>query len=158
MPELEQELELDLRQFWQALMRRKWIILALFFVSCLAAYLISNSMTPIYEATTTLLVSDQGTGLEAALFERLTGTNRQSALQRSVEVLKSRSLALRAARELGYDWDVYSPGFQAFRQSITVQSVAGSDLLRISVQHADPGEAMRIANTMVRVFVDLSRR
>ncbi len=68
-------------------------------------------------------------------------------------MLKSRSLALGLLRELGYDWDVYSPEFQEFRNSISVHSTAGSELLRISVQHVDPREAMRIANTMVDVFV-----
>lgn len=135
-------------------MRRKFLIIGFVSVACLAAYFISNSMTPIYEASTTVLVNDQGSRLEATLFEGLTGSSRQTAMQRAVEVLKSRSLALRAARELGYDWDEYSPGLGAFRSSISVQAVPSSDMLRISVQHADPEQAMRIANTMVKVFVD----
>lgn len=152
--EMDQELELDLRQLWHALWRRKWIVLGLFLFAAATAYFVTSAMTPVYEATTTVLVSEQGMGLlEAAFFERLTGTTRQTAMQRAIEVLKSRSLALRVARELGYDWDVYSPEFQEFRDSITVQSATGSELLRISVQHVDPQEAMRIANTMVDVFV-----
>lgn len=152
--ELDGEMEIDLRQLWDALVHRKFLIIGLFVVACVAAYLVSISMTPIYEATTTVLVTESGSGLESALFERLTGSSRQSALQRSVEVLKSRSVALRAARELGYDWDEYSSGLEAFRSSISVQAVTNSDMLRISVQHSDPQEAMRIANTMVKVFVD----
>lgn len=154
----DQEMEIDLRQLWSALMRRKWIIIGLFAVSCVIAYLLSNAMTPVYEATTTLLVNSKGMPLEGALFERLMGqSTSQSTLQRAVEVLRSRSLALRVARRLGYDWDVHSPEFEEFRQRISVQAATGSDLLKISVQHPDPEEAVRIANTIVDVFIELSQ-
>ena len=91
--------------------------------------------------------------LEAALFERLTGTTRQTPMQRSIEVLKSRSLALRAAAS----WvmtGTYTPrSSRSFATASPSKSATGSELLRISVQHVDPQEAMRIANTMVDVFV-----
>ncbi len=100
--EMDQELELDLRQLWHALWRRKWIVLGLFLFAAATAYFVTSAMTPVYEATTTVLVSEQGMGLlEAAFFERLTGTTRQTAMQRAIEVLKSRSLALRVARRAG---------------------------------------------------------
>ena len=151
------ELEIDLRQLWTALMRRKWLIIGLFAVACASAYLVSNAMTPVYEATTTVLVNQKGMGLDAALYERLTGQGTQTALQRAVEVLRSRSLALRVARSLGYDWNVQSPELEAFRQGISVQSTTGSEVLKISVQHPDPEEAMRIANAVVSVFIQMSQ-
>lgn len=148
----EQELELDLRELWRALMRRKWIIIALFLGACIIAYVASNAMTPIYEATTTILVRDQSGGLENLLLDGSRGSG--NALQQSVELFQSRTLALRAARQMGYDWDEYSPEFRAFRGSISVQPVSSSDMIRISVQHEDPVEAQEIANQLVRAFID----
>lgn len=148
----EQEIEIDLRQLVEALFRRKWIIVGLCLVACVTAYFASNAMTPVYEATTTVLVNTKGLGLDSSLVSAS-----QNSLQRLVEVLKSRSLALRVAQELGHDWTYDSPAIDGFRSRISVQPVSASELLRISVQHPDPEEAMRIANAIVNAFVTMSR-
>lgn len=151
------EVELDLKQLWQALFRRKWLIISFCFVAAITALIASRLMTPIYEATTTVLVRETNpVGLQSILAESMGGSGK-SDIQRSVEVFKSRHLALKTAEALGYDWDEYSPGLDSFRSRISVQPNAGSDLLKISVQHEDPVEAQQIANMLVSVFIDLTQ-
>jgi len=153
----EHELELDLRQLGRALWRRKWIIIGLFMAASVAAYIVSDRMTPIYEATTTVLVKTQQSSLVLPGFDGVTG-NANAVRQSTLEVLRSRTLALRTAERLGYDFDVHSSEFAAFRGSISVQSATNSDVIRISVQHEDPAEAQRIANALVETFIVESRR
>src|SRR5690606_17286332 len=149
----EDEVELDLAQIWGAMMRRKWIIIGMFLIAAVAAYVASDLMTPVYQATTTLLVKTEDIGLPGLLLDGA-GVSARSGVQRAVEVFKSRTLALRTAQALGYDWDEYSPELTSFRNSISVQVTTASDLLKISVDHTDPQEAERIANMLVRVFID----
>ncbi len=153
----EQELELDLRQLWQALWRRKVIIIGLFVVACVVAYAYSSRMTPIYEASTTVVVRERSAALTLPGLESLTGSG-QSYVQNSLNLFRSRTLALRTAQRLGFDYDVHSSEFSAFRNRISVQPSSGSDLVRISVQHEDPAMAERIANTLVEAFIEESQR
>lgn len=153
----EQELELDLRQLWQALWRRKWIIAGLFLVSCVVAYMYSSRMTPVYEATTTVVVRERPSALSLPGLEGLTGGG-QSYVQSSLNLFRSRTLALQTAHRLGFDYDVHSPEFNSFRSRISVQPSSGSDMVRISVQHEDPELAERIANMLVETFIEESQR
>jgi len=149
----EQELELDLRQLAQALMRRKWIIVSLFFVAAVTAYVVSDRMTPIYEATTTVLVRDQQSSLNIPGLEGLT-TGSRSQIQSSIELFRSRTLARRTAERLGLEYADDSPELAAFRSAISIQPASGSDLIRISVQHEVPLMAQQIANTLVQAYIE----
>ena len=153
----EQELELDLRQLWNTLWRRKWIIALLFVAACAAAYVWSIRTTPIYEATTTVIVRGRQGSLVLPGLEGLTGTT-NTERQNTLEFFRSRTMALRTAQRLGYDFDVHSGAFSSFRNSISVQGSTGSDVIRITVAHPDPEEAQRIANALVETFIEESRR
>lgn len=154
----EHELELDLRQLLRSLWRRKWVIIGVFIVSAVAAYGFSVTMTPVYEATTTVLVRERAATVPLPGLEALSGAGRSSVLQSSLDLFRSRTLALKTAQRLGYDWDEYSAEFGAFRNSISVQPTSGSDVVRISVQHVDPVIAQQAANLLVDVFIEESQR
>lgn len=154
--EVEEELELDLRQLWQALMRRKWIILVLFLTAASVAYFVSSTMRPIYEATTTVLVKESQPALPLPFLQEFSNVS-QTQLQTSVEIFRSRTVAWNTVQRLGYDWDLYSDEFEKFRESITVQPGTGTNTIRISVLHHDPHEAQRIANALVETFIEASQ-
>ena len=50
------EEEVDLQELWQALMKRKWLIIGITVVAMVVAYVASCMMTPIYEAEATFLI------------------------------------------------------------------------------------------------------
>ncbi|WP_293268643.1 Wzz/FepE/Etk N-terminal domain-containing protein, partial [Neptunomonas sp.] len=56
---LLQEDVIDLRQYWQTIMRHKWGIIGFAFLVTLLAALVVTSLTPIYRATATLLIESQ---------------------------------------------------------------------------------------------------
>lgn len=147
---------LDLRELLRALLRRKGIIVLMVAVSVLTAAFASSQMTRIYEASTTVLVKGRQNASEILFLEGLSGLAKDQ-LQNYVELLRSRTVAERAAAALGYEWDVHSSDFEGFRKSISVQPVTGTDTIRISVQNEDPHEAARVANALANAFIEFSR-
>lgn len=112
---------IDLRQYWQTLMRYKWGIIGFTFVMTLLAVLVTFSLTPIYRATAVLLIESQDAkvvsieevyGIEGAQSEYFTT---------QFEILKSRKLAEKVVRELGL---VNHPTFNKVEESWLPFSVA----------------------------------
>lgn len=92
--------EIDLLQLWQTIWRRKWSILTLTLVVMMLAALVVLSMTPIYKASSTLLIEQKAA--KAVSIEEVYGLDGGSSeyLQTQFELLKSRELAVRVVREL----------------------------------------------------------
>ncbi len=91
---------IDLMHYWHVFRRHLTKIIALSAVATLIAVLVVMSMTPIYRATTTLLIEAE----EAKILsiEEVYGLGGQSSeyLQTQFEILKSRELAKRVALKL----------------------------------------------------------
>jgi capsular polysaccharide biosynthesis protein len=157
MAEYLEEETIDLRELGQAIWRRKWIVIAMFLASVVGAAIASQFMTPIYEAATTVMVQDSGGGGQLAFLDGMGAVVGKNKNQNYVEILKSRTLAMRTAQALGLDYDVHSSAFAGFRNNITVQLVQGTDAIRIKVQHPDPQQAQLTANTLVDTFMNLNQ-
>lgn len=91
---------IDLRQFSKILRKYRWpILLATALTTAIAAYMVSG-MTPIYRATSTLLIETQQT--MPLSIDELVGidTTNSEYYRTQYEVLKSRTLAKRVIEEL----------------------------------------------------------
>lgn len=143
---------MELLEYWRIVAKRKWVILLLFVAAVVSAYVASDLMTPIYEASTTMLIEDDHSVLPLPMLGGTT-TGASNAVQNSVEVLKSRVLAETTASRVGLQLDPHSTAFTQFRQSISVRPVQGTDAIRIHVQNADPALAQNTANALVASFV-----
>ena len=87
--------QLDLQQYLRILRKHKWpITLFTALITCLAAYY-AFTATPVYSATSTLLIEPQGTN--PVTFEGLVGADAetQDYYETQFELLKSRQLAFR---------------------------------------------------------------
>jgi succinoglycan biosynthesis transport protein ExoP len=157
MPEYLEEETIDLRELGQAIWRRKWIVIAMFLAAVVGAAIASQFMTPIYEAATTVMVQDSGGGGQLAFLDGMGAVVGKNKNQNYVEILKSRTVAMRTAQALGFDYDVHSSEFADFRKNITVQLVQGTDAIKIKVQHPDPEQAQLTANTLVDTFMNLNQ-
>ena len=113
--------ELDLQSYLRTLKKRKWpIVLFSALVTALAVYHVSTA-TPIYSATSTLLIEDQGADLVP--IGELVGIDTQSQdyYQTQFELLRSRGLALRVINHMGL-WN--HPEFSATAAAEKAQSEA----------------------------------
>ena len=83
---------IDVRALWSALMRNKWAIILLPVLVAMLTYLYSSSLTPVYRASSTLLIeldSQNLVGLPS--IDRINAN--EGYLQTQFELLKSRGLA-----------------------------------------------------------------
>lgn len=93
--------DLDLRHYWNVIDRRKWAILGLACVVSVITLLVCLAITPIYQATATLMIESKGANLVS--IEEVYGldTHAQQYYETQFEILKSRPLAERVIVGLG---------------------------------------------------------
>ncbi len=141
--------EMDLREYWQIIVKRKRLILAVFLLTVLAVAIYSFLAAPIYEAFTTLIVREAGMGVETIFFDGASALGKNVA-QNYIQIMKSRTILERVASDLGREDLTQS----ALEKAITIQSVQGSDVLKISMQSPEPALAQAVVNKLVDVFLD----
>lgn len=144
--------EMDLIEYWHIIVKRRRLIGIVFVVTIIAAALFSFLSDPVYEATTTLMVRDQGSAAQMMLFDSMGGTVRNAA-QNYVQIMKSRTILEPVLTKLG--WDDIS--LTAVDKQLVIQPIQGTDILRLSMQSTDPEKAQQFVNTLSDVFIDWNR-
>jgi len=102
---VEESKGLNLRELWQIIRKRRWLITTFFFGVVLTAGLLIFTKTQIYTAKTTLLIEKKAphvVDIEQVLSESQTG-NKNNYYQTQYEILKSRSLAAEIINEQGLE-------------------------------------------------------
>jgi len=142
---------MELRQYWHLLRKWIWLIVLGALLAGGAAFVINRNTTPVYQATTSLLVtpgSTQALDNYSALIasERLAQTYAQ--LLQSGPVLEETQRRLEAMAA-----DDASVGDPTSGFSVSSQAVRDTQLLGLSVTGTDPDLITTAANTLVEVFI-----
>lgn len=145
-------MELDLKGCLRVLWKKRFPIAILLICAVLVSFVASKMMTPVYRASTKILIKKSGPGGGMQLFDEL-GMGSNNQVQNYVEILRSRSLAEKMGEMLRLDINEPGGRFQALRQGITVQAVQGTDTISVSVESTDPREAARAANCLVEAMI-----
>jgi non-specific protein-tyrosine kinase len=136
--------EIDLRHYAAILWRRAWLIALSAVLASGAAFVASWLQTPVYQASTTLLVN-QAPGAQTSEYtailtsERLASTYAQMLSQRPVmeEALKRLQL---------------SNPVEDMQKAVTIELVRDTQLIRLKVEDPDPYLAATLADILVGVF------
>lgn len=135
----------DLRRYFFLLWRWAWLLLLATFLAASAAYIFSKRTTPVYQASTLLMVSEAPStkaldmsSLQAS--ERLASTYAQT--------MTTRSVLQGIINRLGLQVDV-----KDLKEAIDVQPVRDTQLLQVTVEDTSPVQAAQIANTLVEEFI-----
>jgi capsular exopolysaccharide synthesis family protein len=98
-------------EHWQAISKRKWAILAFALATTLLAGVVAFVMTPIYRATTTVLIEPNKQNVVGNIADVYNGIGAsREHYQTQVEILRSREVALRAITDLKlYDRPEFDP-------------------------------------------------
>jgi capsular exopolysaccharide synthesis family protein len=92
---------LDIVEYWRAVAKRRWSILALTVLVAVMAALVVSSMRPVYRGTSTLLI-EQGKSKVVSIEEVYNqGIIQREYYQTQVEILKSDELARKVVAKLG---------------------------------------------------------
>ncbi|MCD4690671.1 polysaccharide biosynthesis tyrosine autokinase [bacterium] len=168
----------DLRSYMRALLRKKWLLLIPVLVGGIAGYLISISLSPIYEASTTVVMRTEERLSEP--LARLVGRSPVAEqLSRLQERVKSTTFLIELVRALDMADD---PGVQEWAEgmhkkdpALTVERYAevrmveflknriavvrtSTNAFRVVVRDLDPDRALLLAQHITNAFVGASNR
>jgi polysaccharide chain length determinant protein (PEP-CTERM system associated) len=142
---------MELRQYIAVITKHWLLIVALLVAAVVTSYVASSVMTPIYQASTTILIKDQNS-LKNPFLEAFDGVGR-SQVADFVEVLKSKSLLYAVARRHHLVTSPNAPELDDLRKTVTVQPVTNTNVIRITVESSDPRLAPKLANGLVAEFI-----
>ena len=170
---------LDLREYWRAVVRRKWLVVPVFLAAVLATAIVSLRQTKIYDATCTIVIDLVAPRvLDAQQVQEVveTGTSGYSYTREYYEtqyrVITSRAVAERAAERLQLAHNDRFLGIDAVadpaererlrgnsdpvpivQANLRVEPVKDSRVDRIRYESPDPETAALLANTIAESYV-----
>ncbi len=148
--------EVDLREYLRILNRRKGVVLLLFFSTVVSVFVATSLMTPVYQASTTILVMGESE-LGNSFLDGLTKIGKND-VENAIEILRSRTLSERVIKRLRPDKPVSFQDTDALKRAVMVQAVPGTDMVRIKVESPNPRGARDIANALVEAYSQESQR
>lgn len=144
------EEEISLREIFEVLKKRLWVIVTITVAAALFSGIISYFfIKPTYEASTTLMIGKPKQELDPnnpAQYQ-MVQTNRMLVPTYS-EIVKSRSVAEQVINILNLNMKP-----DDFRNVINVNSVGDTELIEIKADASSPQLAVNIANTTADVFM-----
>ena len=93
---------IDLRKYWQVLVRRRWAVILVILIALISSVIITFLTTPIYRGTLLLQIErESGKVVEYQSLTPDESFNAKDFYQTQYELLQSRTLALRVIDQLG---------------------------------------------------------
>ncbi len=165
---------LDLRHYWNNLVKRRWTVVTVAFVVTTVVAMVNFRMPPVYEARVSVEVEGEAPEVQSINnFYRGTPSD-EAFLRTQVKVLESDSLAWQTIQQLGIDQSAeFSPPrggkpvppavvqislMNAFRDHLRVEWVRNSRILEVSFEARDPRLAAAVANSLVSNFAEYNFR
>jgi capsular exopolysaccharide synthesis family protein len=151
--------ELNLRDYWRIIRRRKEIVILCFVVVLSASVIFSLRQKTVYKASTRVKVEQRRT-MAGLLMEELIYWGRGDPLITQAEVITSRRIAEETAKEMGLV-NENSPQFDAvvtgLKNSISTEGILNASIIKITAVAEKPEEAIKIVNTVTQVYRRVSR-
>ena len=174
--------EINLRDYWRILVKRRWIIVVFFLICLTAVAIYSLTMTPIYRATAQLMIEKANPNILSTQELVAIDSSGTDFYQTQYQILESRTLARDVIKRLnlsqypefrktGNKGTTLSAGFTvpingnpstgddgpqvaAFLKSLKIQPVRNSRLVKVNFESQDPQLAARIVNTLSQAYID----
>ena len=145
-PMENEEIEIDLRQLWNAVRHRIWLVLLAGFIVADIAFAITKFLiTPMYSSSATMLVVTKETTLSS-----LADLQLGSQLTNDYEILiTSRPVLQQTIDQLELETD-----YKHLRDTITISNPNDSRMLIISTLQADPELAKSVVDTLAGISSD----
>ncbi|TLZ40084.1 MAG: lipopolysaccharide biosynthesis protein, partial [Gammaproteobacteria bacterium] len=172
--------EIDWRYYWSIVNRRKWSIIGLALAVGLLTTLVAFAMTPIYRASTTLLIESQAPNVVSIQEVYGLDTRSQDYLATQIEIMGGRPIAETVVDRLGlieqpsfrpqHDWQSWLPGMQkkarpsqqseretavdAYLDKLSIEPVRNTQLVRVEFESPDPRLAARVAEAHAKAYIE----
>jgi capsular exopolysaccharide synthesis family protein len=173
-----EEFQLDLRQYWDTILRRRWAVLGFFTVSVAVVTLFTLRQPKVYQAGGTVIIETQAPQVLGNQVQDVVdmGNNAywigKEFYETQFNIIRSRTLAQKVVENLGLDHDDAFLGIDKIPDAklkaelrasadavgmvqggIRVDPVRDSKVVNIRFEDRDPERAARIANGVIEVYV-----
>lgn len=172
---------LDPRKFFSFLLKYKWILLAFLLIGAAAAWFYSDTITPVYESSGTLIVTPNSSNPAddlSQIISQTTGFGTSSTLENELQVMRSRNFSQQVAQKLLKQdstvmanfpiyWKVAENGEIVRASEETVanrvmnniqfyQPNEEADAVVVKYQSTSAEEASKIVNLAMQNYIDMS--
>jgi len=144
---------MELRQYWELLRKWLWLILLTTIVAAVAAFFFSSRQTPIYRASTRLMISPSVSKNSSVQYSDILTAQKLSSTY--AQLLTTYPLIEAAIAKAGLE-GVVDP--ENLADAISVQPVRDTQLIDLHVEYWDPVIAAELANALPKVFVEFNTR
>jgi capsular exopolysaccharide synthesis family protein len=152
--------EIHFSEYFQVILRRRWVIITFFTVLFTTVLIGTLKQTPIYEATTTLLIEHKSPKVISVQEVTSMGAGDYASYREYYEtqykLIKSPTLLKKVADTLGLKADDTRKGNASVKKllkAVKVAPVRNSQLVEISAEDPDPELAAKIANTVADEYI-----
>jgi len=143
---MEIQEEIDLRQVFDVVRRRLWVLVVMVVTATLVSGVFSfYFIPPTYTASVTLLVAKR----ETPVADYSTLLLNQNLVRTYAEIARSRTVAQRVVDALGLHTTVSS-----LQERINVTAVKDTQVIRVSLEGPTPQEAQLTADAVAAAFTD----
>lgn len=151
---MEQKITLDLREIFQIIRKRLWIILMITILSAAASGAVSYYvLSPSYEARTTIIIGNSTKQAQEYGYDYSAVLMYQQLVKTYGKIAQSRSVAEKAARKLGQG---VTP--EEVSSKITVTTGADTQIMEITAVSISKEDARQTANALSEAFIDEAMR
>jgi len=139
---------MELRNVITSISRRWWLVVALIAVGATLGYVISRAQTPVYHATTTVLV---GESIRSSRVDRVDIQISEALIQTYVEIARRQPVMQGVVTTLNLN-----ETWQGLSKQVTVTHIESTQLIEIGVEANSPEQAQIIADEIVNQLILLS--
>jgi capsular exopolysaccharide synthesis family protein len=155
--------DLNLREYWRTIRRRKFIIIFTVVMMTLFSFLFSimGRPTPIYKTSASVKVEKSGS--VTGLYIQAVSWSTTSYMETQMAMIKSYLIMEMVAKRLGQippdlsSEDVrnaprYLSAILALKENVETEQDGNSDIINITATSSDPKQAQRVANTVAQAY------
>jgi uncharacterized protein involved in exopolysaccharide biosynthesis len=140
-----EEDRIDFEKYWSLLRRWAWLLIASLLLGAAAGLAASFLQTPIYQATTKVMIT-RGGMVDQSL-DTYSYTYSDQLTETYLQLLQTKPVIATSSERLGIDLkDV----------GIDASALSNTTIIEIKVEHSDPKLSASIVNTLVQVLIEKS--
>ena len=156
--------DLNLRDYWRIIRRRKWIVIVVPLVFSILAFAMASLQAPrpLYRSTASVRF-ERSLNVTGILLKDIISFSPVGDLETQASLIKSFPVMSRAAKKLGLippeataekirTTPAYQDAMRTLPDQLEVTSVKGTSLIEIQATSPDPATAAQIANSVAEAF------
>jgi len=149
------EAELDLTHYLDILLRRRWIVLAVFLTVAVTTAIVTFNTQPVYQASAFLNIEKEKSGNNIIQANAMVDRGNDDYYQTQYKLLKSESLIKKVYETLKLsEFPDFAGGPDSLNEAVTISPVPRSRLVYIKAESHDRELSAKIANTLSNAFIE----